>query len=45
MNEKIYTAPEAVVVEFEEKDLLFLSTEDNGTVDTQPYAGNNTKEW
>ncbi len=25
MNEKIYVAPEAVVVEFEEKDLLDLS--------------------
>ena len=25
MNEKIYVAPEAVVVEFDEKDLLALS--------------------
>lgn len=30
MNEKIYVAPEAVVVEFEEKDLLTLSAGDNG---------------
>ena len=30
MNEKIYVAPEAVVVEFEEKDLLTLSTAGDG---------------
>lgn len=32
MNEKIYVAPEAVVVEFDEKDLLALSLGD-GTVE------------
>ena len=29
MNEKIYVAPEAVVVEFDEKDLLALSLGDS----------------
>ncbi len=45
MNEKIYVGPEAAVVEFEEKDLLFLSVDEEGTGNTKPFAGNNTKEW
>ncbi len=32
MENKIYVAPEAIVVEFEEADLLDLSTMANGTV-------------
>ena len=30
MNKMIYVAPEAFVVEFEEKDLLTLSTTESG---------------
>lgn len=45
MNEKIYVAPEAAVVEFEEKDLLLLSVGGEGTGNTKPFAGDNTKEW
>ena len=33
MNEKNYVAPEAVVVEFEEKDLLDLSVGKKGDAD------------
>lgn len=33
MNEKIYVAPEAEVVEFEEKDLLDLSVGDKKDAD------------